>query len=329
MSDRLEPPPGATGMARARRAAGGLKCRVVDRWPYAVLKPVANRRRARYRQELVRLPPVPTGEGPPDIELHMFCGRAQVDMGMWASWSIMRFFTRPVLYVHSDGTLTEEDFAPWRAIAPEAILIDAAQADAVFSSQLADAFPQLARWRAGYWSARQVIDFHLFGAAGAVVGMDSDVLCFQRPREVAEAFAARPAVFRWTRDLRDYYSADRRRLESLCGLSVPPALNCGFLCAPRLGRADFEWLEEVLTTLSAASVDVLHWAMGQTLYALLAARRPGSGPLPAGYDVTKGRTRRTVVTRHYVSLWDVRPKYFIEGVPRLVRERGAAPAVSP
>jgi hypothetical protein len=305
---------------RARRILGDLKWRLVDRWPYAILKPFANRRRERYRRQLDRLPPIRSSDAPVDLEVHMFCGKEHIDMGIWASWSVMRFFENPVLYVHSDGTLGDAEFEQWRGIVPGAVLVSSSEADEKFAAELAGDFPTLSRWRDGYWSARQVIDFHLFGDAHSFLGLDSDVLCFRRPREVEEHLREHRPGFRWNRDLHDFYSADRALLESVAGLAIPAAFNCGFLLSPRLTRDDFAFLDETLEALDSASIDVFHWAMGQTLYAICAARDADSAPLPSTYDVRFGRGPSELVARHYVGLWNVRPKYFLEGVPRLVSE---------
>jgi hypothetical protein len=310
----------AHSRSRARRLVGDIKWRVVDRWPYAVLKPIAQRRRDRYRAELARLPSVPTARAAVDAEVHMLCGAAHVDMGIWASWSLLRFFRNPVLYVHSDGTLAERDLGQWRDVIPGAVLVPSTEADDMFAAEYADDFPTLARWRSRYWCARQVIDYHLFGQAEAFLGMDSDVLCFRRPREVEDALGRQPPAFRWNRDLGDYYSAEREVLASVTGLPVPAALNGGFLVYPRFSAEDFAFLDATLLNLESASIDIFHWAMAQTLFAICAARNAQSAPLPAPYDVRFGRAPADLVARHYVGLWNVRPKYFLEGVPRLVSE---------
>ena len=157
----------------------------------------------------------------------MYCGAAQLDMGICASWSLMRFCDGARLYVHSDGTLSPDVFVRWQKVVPEAILISHAAADEKFMSELGEVFPALAKWRSGYWSARQVVDFHLFGSATTLVTVDSDVLCFRRPREIEDCCGGNGQAFRWNRDLSDHYSADRRLLESVTGLAVPEALNCG------------------------------------------------------------------------------------------------------
>lgn len=307
-----------------RKFLGDIKYRVVDRWPYAILRAYGNRRREHYRSETSRLPPLPVSDGRTDIEIHMLCGQAQVDMGIWASWSFMRFCPGSRLYVHSDGTLTPELFAQWQRIVPGSVLITDSEADEKFMSELGQSFPTLAKWRSDYWCAQQVIDYHLFGEAKSLVGMDSDILCFRRPREIEDVVREGQA-FRWGRDLGDHYSVHRRFLESVIGLQAPEALNGGFLACPRFSVDDFAFLERTLKALAFASVDVCNWAMAQTLLAAVAARFAAAGPLPSSYDVTLGRTKADVVTRHYVGVWSVRPRFFVEGVPRLLRERPDGP----
>ena len=250
----------------------------------------------------------------------MYCGQAQLDMGIWASWSLMRFYQHSRLYVHSDGTLSPDVFAQWQKIVPDSVLITHSEADDKFTSELGQTFPTLAKWRSSFLYAQKVIDFHLFGHAASLVGMDSDILFFRQPREIEDDLREDRQSFRWGRDLGDHYSVHRRFLESVTGLPVPEALNSGFLLSRRFTVQDFAFLDRTLKALESASVDIFHWAMEQTLFAAIAARFEAAGPLPSCYDVTLGRTGPDVVTRHYVGVWSVRPRFFMEGVPRLLRE---------
>ena len=306
--------------ARARRFLGAVKFRVVDRWPYAILRSYGGRRRERWRSEILGLPPLPSSDGPHDMEIHMYCGAAQLDMGICASWSLMRFCDGARLYVHSDGTLSPDVFVRWQKVVPEAILISHAAADEKFMSELGEVFPALAKWRSGYWSARQVVDFHLFGSATTLVTVDSDVLCFRRPREIEDCCGGNGQAFRWNRNLSDHYSADRRLLESVTGLAVPEALNSGLLRMSSLHDRGLCVLGSHARGARGRVGRHISLGDGQTLYAAVAARYGYGEPFPSTYDVTLGRTRADVVTRHYVGLWSVRPRYFTEGVPRLLGE---------
>ena len=62
-----------------------------------------------------------------EIELHILCGHKQVTMALWSLWSLLRWAEgRISLFVHSDGSLTQDDasrfreyFANVRLVTPE------------------------------------------------------------------------------------------------------------------------------------------------------------------------------------------------------------------
>jgi regulator of extracellular matrix RemA (YlzA/DUF370 family) len=295
-----------------------LKYKALYCWPYKFKQAKAEKLREQLRPKAFELPPIEPA-GKPEIELHMLCGKAQLDMGIWASWSILRFLKNAVLYVHSDGTLTDEDAHLWRKIIPSMILISKEEADDRVMSIVAPIAPSLCRWRHSVKVSEQAIDMQLFGKTDRFLIADSDVLCFADPTELCEALSVRTPVFRWSRDIRSCYSDDIELLNKITGLHLPKALNGGFCVSPRWNKEGFHFLENAIKRLEAdGRVDVQHYWSPQTYLAICTTRYTDSRPFSDSYAVTLGPTSDKAVVRHYVGIPAVRPRYFTEGLPRLL-----------
>ena len=301
-----------------RKKLGAIKCVVFDQWPYRGKVRSIPRFREQYRSLLGRLPPLPPFREN-RYELHMLCGHRDTDMGIWASWSIMRFLDGQArLYVHSDGTLTNEDADHWRKILGEVIVIDRKESDATVEKALATITTHLYPWRCSNWASAQLVDIHFFGEAPTMLILDSDVLTFSKPQEVIDALDTLPPRFGWCEDLRDAYSATPEILHEITGTHVLPRLCAGFLVCPRLGIEDFVMLDEQMRKIdSDPRVDVGHFWSCQTYYALVASRFAGSKQFSDLYSNTDSRTSNQQVLRHFVGVPKVRFRYFTEGLPRI------------
>ncbi len=304
--------------SKLRRTTGRLKYKVLDCWPYKFKEKKASKLRIQLRTMVSKLPQLPPVANQ-QVEVHMFCGKAQLDMGIWASWSVLRFLQNAVLYVHSDGTMNQEDVVEWRSIIPDLVFVSKEAADNRVSTEIAPKFPALYTWRCNYWSGSQVVDVHLFGKSDRLIIMDSDVLCFRDPIELRKALSSGEFVCRWNKDVRSCYSADIELLNQVTGLFLPEAFNCGFSLITRLREKEFIHLEKMLGLIKTdGRIDLEHYWSGQTYYAMCAAIFPESHALSNGYDVTLGCTSDDTVVRHYVGIPRVRPRYFTEGIPRLL-----------
>lgn len=317
-----------TTMATLRRFAGRMKCRLIDELPYARKVRQMPAVRKACRESLQDLPPVPI-RGERRFEIHMLCGHRDADMGVWASWSMMRFLDGGgYLYVHSDGSLTAQDEALWKEAVPAMEVISRSHADAEVEKRLAGT-RHLIPWRAGYKTSPQLIDAHLFGEAPVRLIMDSDVLVFRKPEQLIDALG-RP-VFTWCRDVRDAYSASPELFQEVLGIRLPQRFNCGMLGTPHLQQEDFLQLDELLERIRVdGRIDLFRYWACQTYYALLSTFVEGSAVLPSEYDTIPGKTPGECVLRHFVGVANTRYRYFEEGIPRLLqqaREGSASPTL--
>ncbi len=313
-------------LQKTHQKLGRIKCVVLDQWPYRSAMKAIPRIRGGFLPLLRKLPALTTVGNAARYEIHMLCGHRDADMGIWASWSILRFLDgMGRLIVHSDGTLTPDDECLWREIVGDLMVVDRGESDLITRRELAAHTRHLHPWRCSNWASAQLVDVHYFGDAPTLLIMDSDVLTFSSPQEVIAALTAGDTGFHWCRDLRDAYSATPEVLREVTGASIPRRLCAGFLVTPRLTTADFVHLDEQMQLIAMdPRVSIDHFWSCQTYYALLASRHANLRVFPREYANTDGRTGPTQVLRHYVGIPKVRFRYFTEGLPRILKQAGLA-----
>lgn len=306
-----------------RKKLGSIKARVFDQWPYRGHVKAIPAKRAALRPALEKLRPLPATTGC-EFEIHMLCGKRDLDMGIWASWSMLRYLDgRACLFVHSDGSLSDEDVSVWKAIVGNVVVVHRAESDEIVRENLNGRAPLLYEWRCSNWASAQLVDVHFFGTARQILIMDSDVLTFLPPDEVIEALLSSVRRFGWCEDLRQSYSSDADTLKDVTGVSVASRLCAGFLISPRCSVDDFLELEGHLRLIEEdPRIDIGHFWSCQTYYALMAGKCPASEMFSSLYANTSGKTGGAQVLRHYVGIPRVRYRYFDEGIPRILGQEG-------
>ncbi len=169
-----------------RNMLGLLKHKVCNCWPFFLQKRYAMKLRKSLYGSAFSLPSLATPREP-TAEIHMLCGKEQLNMGIWSSWSGLRFLKNVILYVHSDGTLNHDDFILWKKVIPGSFLIKKEDSNNKATEIMSKRYPLLYRWRGLNWAAAQIIDYHLFGNQNIVISMDADVLFFKEPIELCLA----------------------------------------------------------------------------------------------------------------------------------------------
>jgi len=303
-----------------RRFLGRLKCSIVDEIPYRAAHRSIPDHRVKFKKFLALLPPVP----PPSevaFEIHMLCGHRDCDMGIWASWSLMRFLDgRSKLFVHCDGSLTESDVAEWSRVINGVQVVSRQSADLMVRERIGHT-RHLYSWRCSYPTSPQLVDSHLFGDNSVILLMDSDVIVFEKPRSLIEAVAMHG--FTWCSDIRDSYSASPSVIERAVGIKIPSRFNSGLLVSPRFTQDNLMRLDSLLDQIHQSGLIDLnrYWAC-QTYYAIMSTFWNHANKLPQTYETTMGRTSRDATLRHYVGVPRVRYRYYTEGVSRLVAQLG-------
>jgi hypothetical protein len=95
----------------------------------------------------------------------------------------------------------------------------------------------------------------------------------------------------------------------------------GFCLTPRYGKKHFDHIEKMINRLIDDGKSDIYRLWGcQTLGAMCVPLEPYAKPLPDTYAVTTNKTFQNAVIRHYVGIPEIRPRYFIEGVPKLLAD---------
>ncbi|MBN1788206.1 MAG: hypothetical protein JW806_07405 [Sedimentisphaerales bacterium] len=302
-----------------RHAAGMFKHKLLYSWPYKGMQAKAAKLREQLYPMISNLPPI-EATAKPEVEIHMLCGKSHLDMAIWASWSFMRFLKNSMLYIHSDGTLEDSDIALLQKIICPSVIVTKSEADACVAAKLFKLAPRLCQFRDTNLFASQITSMQLYGNLDRFLMLDADVLCFSDPCELRAALMADKPAFRWGSDLRTAYVASVSKLKEITQLQIPEGLNLGNMVTPRMNEEDFRYLEELIPSLQAdPDVDMeCSWAP-QTLLAIIAGRYHQTRPLSRDYAVSLGRTSDNAIVRHYISIPATRPRFFLEGIPKLLK----------
>ena len=258
-----------------------------------------------------------------DIEVHMLCGHSHLTMGIWSLWSLLRWADGKMTpVIHSDGSITPEDVLRFRQFFGHVRFIWPEDADRWVEQRFAGSeFDALRGFRSHFfWS--KVFAFHMSEQARVVVSLDSDILIFDRPTEVIErcAMAHESLALTSFHDEFDWVSvlAPVNELEARCGTRIEGGLNSGLIVMPKFGDEQFRFLERMLRAYR--SEWRAHYFAEQALMALMAGEF-GWHPLPPLYQMGQPTNSPDAIAIHYVSNQAVRPRFFSEGLPRLVGRR--------
>jgi len=298
-----------------RRLLGALKWRATEVWPAHVRMVLARKLRPRYAAQFRKLPPVAASRDVLDVEVHMLCGEAQIDMGMWASWSVLRFLPGAAFFLHSDGTITDDSRAIWSRAVPQLEYVSFQAAEEKMSAALTG-LPYLSAWRDKHIMARQAIDYFLYGRKGYVLSFDSDILCFRTPEAILHAIRNRNSSALWMKDSIYAYSMPEPEFEKRYGRNAI-RVNGGFWLAPRFSMVDIAEMERDLSEWKPEWRDG-RWSP-QTLLAAAFSRAGGSALNPIQYRLGLGGHRPECVLRHYPTPKYHRPRFFTEGIPALLK----------
>jgi hypothetical protein len=274
------------------------------------------------------LPPLPDA-GPATVEVHTLCGTGQVLMGVWSSYSLMRFLPGARLVVHDDGTLTRADVERWRRPVPRLRVIPREEGRAAAAAHLAR-FPHARDWSLAHSLGLKLGGFHTApGATDRWLEADTDTLTLSVPQAALDCLETPGLRLAWNRDPKSHYSYPdsllREVLDGVLAGPLPEGLNSGYMVTDRMTEADWSAIEAALARFAAdPRIDPLRYWMDQTLVAIRAAGYGDAAqPLPEAYDVHYGPLRPGAAMRHYVGNPRVRPRFFTEGVPAMIRNARA------
>ena len=307
--------------SRLRIALGSLKWKLIERWGLYYRR-FAERVRSRQRPAIEKLPTL-SWSGNADVDVCMLCGHKQLDMGIAASWSLLRFTPDWRLIVFSDGTLRQEDEKMWRSIVPSLQVWHRHEVGALVEQRVSD-YPLLQElWSHNCYSS-QLLDAHLVGSSSRLLLMDTDVLCLRYPAELMERLRSDHPQIAWNGGRMNGYCAPKHNLDACLGCPLPDYVNAGLLVTPRFASLHFSVMERILAPISAAMNDpgwMSHALLAQTVYAAMVPLCfPSSSIFSRDYAVCNFFAKNPAVMRHYTSPPGIRARFFTEGIPELLRQ---------
>ena len=307
------------GKGYLRTQLGLLKWNLTEVWPADLRVAKAARLRQSWDKWLESLPPVDASASAGlDLEVHMLCGEKTSDMGMWSSWSLMRFIPQAMFYLHSDGTLSDRTIGRWQRILPRMVVVGLDEANALVQSAWGGRFPHLKRWRERSLIAVQNIDYSLCGTRRYILSMDSDVLCFKPPHEIIAAVESSKSQIRWMHDSMYAYHVPEDEFRKRYGDRLPLRVNGGFWVSERFSEPVFQAMEQELAGWRGVWASDSWW-MPQTLLAV-ACGVIGGKPLDSHrYMMGFGGHSNEYVARHYTGPKFFRPRFFTEGIRAALR----------
>ena len=165
----------------------------------------------------------------------------------------------------------------------------------------------------------RLLDFHMPERARVVVMMDTDVLFFHRPVDLlTRCIEAQegPALTSFRDDF-DWLSVmgTKEHIKAVFKIKIEHEFNAGMVVMPRFGDTQFRFFERMLRSYEP------EWRKSyfaeQALW-MLAAGEYGWRALPGSYQIGHESNPSDAVAIHYVSNRAVRPRFFTEGLPRLI-----------
>ncbi len=254
------------------------------------------------------------GEAPHTVPVHVVAGEADWREAAWmlASWFCASDLAWPVV-LHDDGTLSEKARNFFRRAFGDVLrIIDRVEADAELVPRLKE-FPFCEEFRAKHAAALKLFDTAHFAATDRYLVFDSDVLFFQKPREIREwadgesqdcwfAEDAQENSIITVAEARDELDVKLwRRVDAGISLLWKPAIDLDF-CDLTLAQ----------TSILKGSPE----RIAGTLLALCASRHGTGGLLPKTYETSVEKNAAAdAVARHYIGA--VRDRFSTEGVSRL------------
>lgn len=254
------------------------------------------------------------GHPEPSFSVHMLSCHEHLEMALWSLKSFSRFAElRPRIFVHDDGSLTDEDEATLCAQVSNSTVIRRAEADRRVDAWL-QRHPNCRRMRQerAFFCALKLFDPWCYAPHDVLLFLDGDVLFFKRPRELLEHADQGTACF--GSDYQDAYAVSPSTLRERLGIDVLPHVNAGLMV---LSRKHFDLaVAERYFEAFPSPVTNRH---EQTIYALLHSLA-GATRLGPNYQISRRPIHPETVSHHFVSDGS-RERFWITGARILFQRR--------
>ncbi|TAF50503.1 MAG: hypothetical protein EAZ60_28720 [Oscillatoriales cyanobacterium] len=244
-----------------------------------------------------------------DVELHMLCGHSNVTMGIWSLWSLLRWADGKMTpVIQSDGSITPEDVLRFRKFFPHVRFLFPEDAKRLVEQRLAGSeFEFLRSFSHTHFFGSRLLASHMSEQARVVV-LEQCAVAHNSP-----ALTSFRDEFDWVT-----VCAPVNEIEARCGTRIECSFNGGLVVLPKFGDEQFSFMERMLRAYTPEWR--AHYFAEQMLLALTAGEF-GWNELPVSYQMGQETNSPDAIAIHYISNHAVRPRYFSEGVARLVGQQ--------
>ena len=254
------------------------------------------------------------GEAPHTVPVHLLAGEADWREAAWmlASWFCASDIAWPVV-LHDDGTLPENARDVFRQAFGDVLrIVERAEADAEMVPRLKE-FPFCEEFRAQHTQALKLFDTAHFAAADRFIVFDSDVLFFQKPREIRAWADAESEDCWFSEDAVESSIITAAEARDELDLKLWRRVDAG-ICLLWKPVIDFDFCDRTLAQTSILKGPPERIA--STLFALCASQHGEGGLLPKSYEVSPDRhAAADAIARHYTGA--SRDRFFSDGLDRI------------
>jgi hypothetical protein len=174
------------------------------------------------------------------------------------------------IFVHDDGSLTDEDKICLRAGLPDSLLISRDHADCAMADAL-EMLPTLRKARLQIPHLLKVLDVPMLCRGDKVCFVDSDVLFLRAHRGLFELSKTRGVNARFMSDVRTCHGFRLKHFWPVGSVSPIARLNSGLFCIER-NSINFDWIEAVCSRVGLSQVVQHRSWFEQGLWAAIAGR---------------------------------------------------------
>lgn len=242
-----------------------------------------------------------------DFSVHILMGSRDFLMGCWSIASFLRVMPEMgELFVHSDGTLSDGQYATLKRLFPYA-RIENTKTFLEHHGELLHPYPALKQFRETYTRFQiRIIDQHFLSGKRFRLFLDSDLLWFREPTEIVDALRAGvPTPFMMS-------NGEYVRMEFKDGSHTDDTVSRpnGGIVLYREDQMDMERMQEFLRMS-----DYQNKRFGDQAW-MAWTLRPAL--LPEDTYIIKGTLTPRIVVRHYTN--PSRLKFYFYGLNRIFHD---------
>lgn len=194
-----------------------------------------------------------------DVEVHSLVCSKHVYGYLFAIVSFLKYHNDVSVVVHDDGTLSKDDRKLILNCVNGARIISKEEADKEVNPLLQN-HPECRRYRDEFVNAKQLFDFAFLSKGKKIIGLDSDTLFLNEPKELIDWINGDERVIKYGYEPE---LSSQKEFRSLFNLDSDDGVNIGFLCFFE-DIINLNLIENILKRAGS-----FNWYTGQNVFSVL------------------------------------------------------------